>query len=269
MSGITQPPLPPAFNPAANPYPNGIYANGILESDQPSGENINVYPEVPGTVKQILVAEGQEVKKGTVLLSIDDSVQRATVEQLQSQAQAAFTLLDELKAQPRKETLDVAEAQVAAAQAALKTAQDALDKQQAAYDLNPKSISKDALDSAANAAATARANLEVARKQRDLTKAGAWIYDIHNQERTVQRLVQVSFIRQRAAFQVHSSSAQRWSRPGDQSYGRQLRLGARRLRHLHAGHDSRARAGKPSRAPERALLRRRNSGAAGFPVPPR
>ncbi len=43
-----------------------------------------------------------------------------------------------------------------AAQAALKTAQDELDKQQSAYDLNPKSISKDALDSAANAVATAK-----------------------------------------------------------------------------------------------------------------
>ncbi len=26
--------------------PNGIYAEGIVESDQPSGENINIYPEV-------------------------------------------------------------------------------------------------------------------------------------------------------------------------------------------------------------------------------
>jgi len=184
LSAITQPPLPPAFNPATNPYPNGIYAEGMVESDQPSGENVNIYPEVPGTVKQILVAEGQEVKQGTVLLLIDDSIQRATVQQLQSQAQAAFTLLEELKAQPRKETLDVAEAQVVSAQAALKTTQDELDKQQAAYDLDPKSISKDALDSAANAVATAKANLEVARKQRDLTKAGAWVYDINNQERT-------------------------------------------------------------------------------------
>jgi HlyD family secretion protein len=182
LSGVTQPPLPPAFTPPMNPYPHGIYAEGMVESDQPSGENINVYPEVPGTVKQILVAEGQEVKKGTVLLLIDDSIQRATVEQLESQAQAASTVLAELKAQPRKETLDVAEAQVVSAQATLKTAQDELDKQQAAYDVNPKSISKDALDSAANAVGTARANLEVAVKQRDLTKAGAWIYDIDNQE---------------------------------------------------------------------------------------
>jgi len=188
LSGVTQPPQPPAFNPATNPYPTGIYANGILESDQPTGENINIYPEVSGTVQQIPVAEGEEVKKGTVLLMLDDSVQRATAEQLESQAQAAFTLLQELRAQPRKETLDVAEAQVAAAQAALKTALDSLEKQQAAYELNPKSISKDALDSARNAVATARTNLEVASRQRDLTKAGAWIYDINNQEKQYDAL---------------------------------------------------------------------------------
>ena len=188
VSAITQPPLPPAFNPPTNPYPNGIYAEGMLESEQPSGENINVYPEVSGTVAHIPVTEGQDVKKGTVLLVIDDSIQRATTLQLQSQAQAAFTLLGELKAEPRKETLDVNEAQVVAAQASLKTAQDELDKQQAAYDVNPKSISKDALDSAANAVRTAQANLEVAQKQRDLTKAGAWIYDINNQERTYNAL---------------------------------------------------------------------------------
>jgi HlyD family secretion protein len=188
LSGITQPPLPPTFSPPTNPYPSGIYAEGMVESAQPSGENINVYPEVSGTVKQIPVAEGQEVKKGTELLLLDDSIQRATVEQLQSQAQAALTLLDELKAQPRKETLDVNEAQVVSAQASLKTAQDELDKQQAAYDLDPKSISKDALDSAINAVITAKANLEVARRQRDLTKAGAWVYDINNQERTYNAL---------------------------------------------------------------------------------
>lgn len=164
----------------------------MVESDQSSGENINVYPEVSGTVKQIPAREGQEVRKGAVLLLLDDSIQRATTEQLQSQAQAAFTLLEELRAQPRKETLDVNEAQVVSAQASLKTAQDELDKQQAAYNLDPKSISKDALDSAANAVITAKANLEVARRQRDLTRAGAWIYDINNQERTYNALVKSS-----------------------------------------------------------------------------
>ena len=188
LSAVTQPPLPPAFSPPANPYPFGIYANGILESDQTSGENVNIYPEVPGTVKVIPISEGQQVKKGAILLQLDDSIQKATVEQLLSQSQAALSLLDELKAQPRKETLEIAEAQVVAGQAALKTAQDELNKQRASYNINPKSISKDALDSAVNAVANAAANLDVARKQRDLTKAGAWIYDIRNQERQYNSL---------------------------------------------------------------------------------
>ena len=119
---------------------------------------------------------------------IDDSIERATVEQQYSQWQAALTLLDELRAQPRKENLDVAKAQVDAAQASLKTAQDELLKQQSAYDLNAKSISKDALDNAANAAAVAKANLEVAQRQYDLIKAGAWTYDITNQEKQANSL---------------------------------------------------------------------------------
>jgi len=185
---IEKPALAPAFDPPSNPYTAGIYAEGIVESAQSSGENINVYPEVPGTVVQILVSEGQEVRKGTPLLLVGDSVQRATTEQQKSAANAAHALLEELRAEPRKETLDVAEAQVVSAEAALKTAQDELKKQQAAYEIDPRSVSKDALDNAINAEAAAQANLEVARKQRDLTKAGAWSFDIQNQERQFQSL---------------------------------------------------------------------------------
>jgi HlyD family secretion protein len=180
---IKTPALPPAFSPASNPYGSGIYAEGIVESAQASGENTNMYPEVAGTVKEILVSEGQQVKAGDPLLRLDDSIQRATAEQQGSQAEAAKALLEELKAEPRKETLDVAAAQVISAEAALKTAQDTLQKDQAAYQMDPRSVSKDALDSAGNAAAVAKANLDVARKQYELTKAGAWVYDIQNQER--------------------------------------------------------------------------------------
>ena len=180
--------LPPAFNPASSPYSSAIYSEGIVESAQTSGENINIYPEVAGTVKNILVSEGQQVKAGAPLLLIDDSIQRATSEQLGSQAQAAKALLDELRAEPRKETLDVTAAQVVSAGASLKTAQDTLQKQQASYQMDPRTVSKDALDSAINAAAVAKANLEVAQRQYDLTKAGAWIYDIQNQERQVNAL---------------------------------------------------------------------------------
>jgi len=192
LFGINKPSLPPAFNPAASPYRSAIYAEGIVESAQSTGENINIYPEVAGTVKEIPVSEGQQVKAGQPLLQIDDSIQRATAEQLSSQAEAAAALLRELKAQPRKENLDVADAQGAAAEAALKTAQDTLQKEQAAYEIDPRSVSKDALDSALNAAALAKANLTVAKRQDDLCKAGAWIYDIQNQERQQHSLAKAA-----------------------------------------------------------------------------
>ena len=101
VANVTEAPLPPAFAPASNPFPSGIFANGILESDQPSGSNVNVYPEVSGTVTRILVSEGQKVDAGAPLLLLEDSVQRATTEQLESQAQAALAQLEQLRAEPR------------------------------------------------------------------------------------------------------------------------------------------------------------------------
>ena len=187
--GVEKKPLPPAFSPASNPYAKGIYANGIIESYQTNGANINIYPEVPGTVVKISVAEGESIRRGTPLLIMDDSVQRATAEQQKSQAEAALALLEELKAQPRKENLEIAGAQVDFAAASVKTAQDQLAKLRKSYELNPKSVSKNDLDNAENAVKTAKANLEVARKQYELTKAGAWIYDIRNQENQYKALI--------------------------------------------------------------------------------
>jgi HlyD family secretion protein len=119
---IKQKPLPPAFVPASNPYEKGIYANGIIESYQTSGENINIFPEVPGTITKVLVTEGQHVTAGLPLLVLEDSVQRATVEQQEAQAESA-------------------QAQIELAKASLKSLQDTFDKQKKSYDLDPKSVS--------------------------------------------------------------------------------------------------------------------------------
>jgi len=185
-----RPPKPqsPVFQPASNPYPQGIFANGIIESYQAHGENINIYPDVSGTVREILVAEGESVRQGTPLLEIDNTVQRATTDQQKAQADAAGSLLQELKAQPRKENLEVARAQVELATASLKSAQDTLNKQQHSYDLEPRSVSKDTLDTVRNSVKVAKANLDVVSRQFELTRAGAWTYDIQNQRRQVEAL---------------------------------------------------------------------------------
>lgn len=174
---------PPLFNPAANPYAKGIYSEGMIESDQALGENINIYPEVPGPITQVLVKEGAQVHKGDVLLTIDDSIQRATAEQQRSQADAALAMLNELKAEPRRETLAVSVAQVENARATLKNAHDELTKQEHSYEIDPLSVSMDALDNARNAEKVAETSLKVIERQYELTKAGAWVYDIENQEK--------------------------------------------------------------------------------------
>ena len=127
--GMERKAQPPVFKPPSNPYESAIFANGIVESDQTSGANINIFPEVYGPITRVLVHEGQQVSAGTPLFTIDDSVQRATVE-------------------------------VAAAN--LKAARDQYDKRRASYDIDPKSISKDVLDTAKDAVSQAAAALKAA-----------------------------------------------------------------------------------------------------------
>ena len=186
--GIQKAPLPPAFSPASNPFPKGIYASGIIESDQANGANVNIYPEVAGPVVQLLVSEGQAVAKGTPLFKVDDSVQRPTVDQLQAQSEAGLATLEQLKAQPRSESLAVAKAQVESADANLRLTRDQYEKKKAAYTMDPGAVSKEDLDTALNMVKLAQANLDVAQKQYELQKAGAWEYDIRTQEHQTEAL---------------------------------------------------------------------------------
>ena len=183
---------PPVFQPVTNPYTTAIYANGIIESDQASGSNINIFPEVSGPVIQILVHEGQVVTAGTALVSIDPSVQKATAAQLGLQAEAALAVLNELKAEPRAEVLAIAAAQVEQAKANQKFAVDQYAKDQASYDLDPRSISMDAVDTAKDGVGQATSALAVADRQWALTQAGAWSFDIASQEKQYQALNQAA-----------------------------------------------------------------------------
>ncbi len=127
--GIQKKPEPPVFKPTSSPYESAIYANGIVESDQASGDNINIYPEVSGPITRVWVREGQRVTAGSPLFTIDYSIQKANVE---------------------------------LAAANLKLAQDQYAKRRTAYELNPKSISKDVLDNAEDAVRQAQAALNAA-----------------------------------------------------------------------------------------------------------
>ena len=115
-------PQPPAFQPAANPYAQAIFANGIIESDQASGENINVFPEVSGPVVATFVREGQSVtRRPAAVRHRRFGAARHHRTAAAAGPGAPWRSLNELKAEPRRETLAVAAAQVDQAQANLQT----------------------------------------------------------------------------------------------------------------------------------------------------
>src|SRR5438477_3133473 len=62
---------------AVQPMPQSITAVGSLRSD----ESITVRPEVAGRISEILFKEGQRVARGSTLIRLDPSVNRAEVEQ--------------------------------------------------------------------------------------------------------------------------------------------------------------------------------------------
>jgi HlyD family secretion protein len=137
---------PPAFTPAPDPYKDGIYANGIVESRQGEGSNINIFPDVSGQVTSVLVREGDTVKKGAPLLTIDPSVQREAVAQQQAQ-------------------LAVTGAQIVNGRAVLKSASDTLAKLEAVHRSDAGAVSREQLDSQRDAVLVAGTALDVSTRQ--------------------------------------------------------------------------------------------------------
>lgn len=126
--------IQPPLSQIANPYSDGIYASGIIEGLQPSGQNVSLYPEIAGTVAQIFVQEGERVKTGDPLVAIDDSLQRAELEYAIASTEDAVAQFDKL---------------------------------QKAYTLNQKAVSLNALDNALYAVKIAEANQQIAQATLD------------------------------------------------------------------------------------------------------
>ncbi|MHB1872947.1 MAG: efflux RND transporter periplasmic adaptor subunit, partial [Steroidobacteraceae bacterium] len=76
--GLTLPTQSP-LSVSRDPYPKGFYAEGIVQSAQSSGDDVNVYPQVAGPAVRVYVRPGTQVARGAPLLAIDDSVQRHVV----------------------------------------------------------------------------------------------------------------------------------------------------------------------------------------------
>lgn len=131
---------------------------------------ISVLPEATGLqVKQILVEEGQTVKKGQVMALLDDTVLRAKINQAQAQLESAMA------------TVSQKQAALAQSQASLAEAVRALERYQQLASAGV--ISSEALDTRATTAATARENIRVA--QANINSAQA---DVRSSKANLQQL---------------------------------------------------------------------------------
>ena len=181
---------PPVFKPAANPYAQGIYAERHHRERPGAGrEHQHLSRGVRARSRRSWSPRAQQVHKGDALLTIDDSVQRATAEQQRAQAEAAqATAAGAQGGAARARISRCRVAQVENARATLKNAQDQLAKQQRSYDIDAEVDQRGrARQRAERRERSPRRTSRSIERQYELTKAGAWIYDIQNQERHVRR----------------------------------------------------------------------------------
>ena len=68
-----------------------------LQGDVMTDQNVLVYPEMSGTLYRVYVKEGQRVKKGQILGSIDDGGLSSQLAQLETQAELAKTTFERQK----------------------------------------------------------------------------------------------------------------------------------------------------------------------------
>lgn len=68
-----------------------------LQGNVATKQNVLIYPEMPGTLQRVYVKEGDKVKKGQLLATIDDGGMTNQVAQLRTQAELAKTTFDRQK----------------------------------------------------------------------------------------------------------------------------------------------------------------------------
>jgi HlyD family secretion protein len=111
---------------ACQPTNGGTGTNGGVWTGFLEGKTLDVSPEVGGRVTSILVEEGDAVKPGQILATLDDEFLRLRIEIAEANVAAAQAHLALLEAGARAEDLRKAEARVEQAHAAFLAATQAL-----------------------------------------------------------------------------------------------------------------------------------------------
>lgn len=164
---------PPVVEPAPSPFELQIAGAGLIESQS---ENVSIGTALSGLVVEVAVTEGQLVKRGDLLVRIDDRDRRAELAQREAEIAAAEAELARLRAMPRAEDLPPARARVETAKVQLEDAKARLALADAISD--KRAISTEEMTRRRFAVATAEADITVAQAELSKLEAGAWTPDV-------------------------------------------------------------------------------------------
>lgn len=156
-----------------SPFPTHISGVGTLE---PKSGNINIGIPFNRSVKEIKVSLNDHVKKGDILIELDNQDLIANLQIKQIDFETAVANLNKLQALPRKEDLAIAEE-------SLKKAETDLNEAKTQYEMvknlaNPRAISKEESDKRLYKFLTAEASLLEAKANYEKIEAGAWKPDL-------------------------------------------------------------------------------------------
>ena len=170
----------PFRQPPSSPITKRVAGAGLVES---ASREIQIGVFVSGILTDVPVIAGQQVKKGDVLLKIDDRDAVASVAVQEAAINVARQQLAELKLLPRPEDVPIAEAKVRSANALVTQQTKRLKRGSELIDQN--AISAEELDAIVESEQVAREQLESAKAELAKLQAGAWAPQIATAEAQV------------------------------------------------------------------------------------
>lgn len=178
-SPVTKEPLIP---PPVAPYRSYISGVGIVEA---SSENIFIGTPVNRIVDDVSVQVGEKVKKGDILLRLEDKDLVANLAAQQAAFKSTLARLQRLEAFPRSEDLLSAEAAVESAKSALDLAKE--QNEMVARLSDPRAISQEERNRRQSNLQHAQAEWQQAQAALDKIKSGTWKPDIEIAQFEVQQ----------------------------------------------------------------------------------
>jgi len=169
----TTAPAAPVAAPSTSPFASSVAGSGIVEA---SSRNIGVGTPLAGTVEEVFVEAGDEVKKGEALFRLDTRQARAQVEVARAALRSAESTLQRLRSLPRSELVAPLRARVEEAEALREDAAVRLAMWESVDD--PRAIPRDELDRRRFAVRIADTRVADAKASLAAEEAGAWEPDL-------------------------------------------------------------------------------------------